>query len=222
MHHKRAKLFADLYQIGAYQMIGQLDTGLSIYQKAMARHNNRDKDYHALYLGGLGLVHWMDADLIALEQTANCLMEVIKEDSLPAAASFGLHYLGMIQYHRNELQNAEEIMTQSFEIHYACSPMNFAHKAFALALTYQAQGKSDQAREVGRSVVNDAIETNNADVLKISRAFEAELAFRQGHLTMASQWLKKYHTKPFVVPFHFYMPQLTAVKILLAQNTTGS
>jgi hypothetical protein len=64
------------------------------------------------------------------------------------------------------------------------------------------------------------IETNNTDMLKVARAFEAELALRQGDLTMASRWLKEFHGKPFRPPFRFYMPQLTAVKIWLAQNTT--
>ena len=81
--------------------------------------------------------------------------------------------------------------------------MNFEHSAYVLALTYQARGKPNQAREVGRSVVNDAIETNNAIMLKVARAFEVELALRQGHLTMASQWLEKYNPKPFVPPFRF-------------------
>ena len=184
-------------------MTGNLETGLSIYQKAMARHIHRDKDYHALYLGSLGLVYWVDASLIALRQTAESLLDVVKEKSLPAAVSFGFYYLGIVQYHRNELGGAEEMLTQSAEIHYAYSPMNFAHSAYALALTYQARGKPNQAREVGRSVVNDAIETNNADMLKVARAFEVELALRQGHLTMASQWLEKYNPKPFVPPFRF-------------------
>jgi len=30
-HHKRARLFADIYQLAAYQMTGKLETGLSIY-----------------------------------------------------------------------------------------------------------------------------------------------------------------------------------------------
>ncbi len=222
LKHRRVRLFAELYQLGAYQMIGKLETGLTIYNKAMAPYINRDKEYHALYLGCLGLPYWVDADLNALKQTADCLMDVITDDSLPAAVSFGLYFLGIIHYHRNELQNAEEILTQSSKIHYAYSPMNFAHSAFALALTYQAQGKPDQALEIGRSIVHDAIESNNADILRISRAFEAELALRQGHLTAAFQWLEKYQAKPFVPPFRFYMPQLTAVKILLAQNTSDS
>jgi LuxR family maltose regulon positive regulatory protein len=48
------------------------------------------------------------------------------------------------------------------------------------------------------------------------------LALRQGRLSVASQWLKRFRAKPVLLPDRFYMPQLTAVKILLAQNTTDS
>ena len=44
----------------------------------------------------------------------------------------------------------------------------------------------------------------------------------EGHLTLASQWVQNYHTTPFVPVFRFYMPQLTAVKVVLAQHTTES
>jgi hypothetical protein len=130
--------------------------------------------------------------------------------------------MGIIHYHRNELQHAEEKLAEVVKAYYGASPINFAHSAFALALTYQAQGKPDQASEISRSVVTDSIETNNADMLKVGRAFEAELALRQARFTMVSRWVEKYQAKPFLPTFRFYMPQLTAVKILLAQDTNDS
>jgi LuxR family maltose regulon positive regulatory protein len=113
--------------------------------------------------------------------------------------------MGIIHYHRNELQHAEEKLAEVVKAHYIASPINFAHAAFALALTYQAQGKSDQAREISRSVVVDSIQTNNEDMLRVAGAFEAELVLRQGRLADASRWAP-----------------LTAVKILMAQATTDS
>ena len=221
-HHKRARLFADIFQLGGYHMIGNFKGGLTVYQKAMERHINRDKNYHAMYLANLSLGYWMEADLPALQQTADSLLDVVKEHPLPAAVAWGFYLLGIVHFHRNELQDAEEKLSQVVTAFNAVSPMNFAHSAFALALTYQAQGKPDQAKEVSNSVVHDSIETNNADMLQIAKAFEAELALRQGRLTSASRWLEKYHAKPFFPVFRFYMPQLTAVKILLTQNTTDS
>jgi len=221
-HHKRARLFADIYQLGAYQMTGNLETGLSIYQKSMKRYAERDQIYHALYLGNLGLVYWMDANLVALQQTAECLLDIVKEHPQHAVVSYGLYLLGVTLYHRNELYNAEEKLAEVVKTYYTASPMNFAHSAFALALTYQAQGKPGQASEIGNSVVLNALETNNEDMLGIARAFEADLATRQGRLDVAVKWAKGYQAKPFRPTYRFYMPQVTLIRVLLAQGTTDS
>ena len=54
--------------------------------------------------------------------------------------------------------------------------LNFAHSTFALALVYQARGRTDAANQIGESVVSYGLDTNNPAVLKIARAFQAELA----------------------------------------------
>ena len=221
-HHKRARLFADIFQLGAYQMTGNLETGLSIYQKSMRRYAEREQIYHASYLGNLGLVYWMDANLVALQQTAESLLDVLKEHPLFASVAYGLYFLGIVHYHRNELQHAEEKLTKVVKTYYKASPMNFAPSAFALALTYQAQGKPGRAREIGNSVLANSLESNNEDMLQVARAFEAELALRRGRLAVAFQWSKGYQAKPFRPTYRFYMPQVTLIRILLTQGTTDS
>jgi LuxR family maltose regulon positive regulatory protein len=100
--------------------------------------------------------------------------------------------------------------------------VNYAHSAFALALTFQAQKKLAKTREISEELIAHAVDNNNADMLQVARAFAAELALRQGRLAEASRWVEKYHAKPFLPTYRFYMPQLAAVKILLAQDTTDS
>ena len=67
-----------------------------------------------------------------------------------------------------------------------------------------------------------AVDTGNQVVLGTTQAFEAELALRQGRLSEASNWAERFQPKSFLPPFAFYTPQLTLVKILLAQDTTDS
>ena len=43
--------------------------------------------------------------------------------------------------------------------------------------TAKRRRKAGQAKEISKSVVVDSIETNNADMLQVARAFEAEPAF---------------------------------------------
>jgi len=222
LEHKRARLFADIFHLGACQMLGQLETGLSLYQEVMGGIVEHDKSYHAVYLGNLGLVYWMDANLVDLRRTAECVLDLCKEDPLPEAVPSAGYSMGIVQYHRNELKSAEEFLIEVVRNNYASSPMQFAHSSFALALTYQAQGRPDRARAISREVVANSIETNNLTMLQISQAFEAELALRQGRLAVALLWAEKYKAKPFLQPYRFYMPQLTLAKILLAQDTTVS
>jgi LuxR family maltose regulon positive regulatory protein len=71
-------------------------------------------------------------------------------------------------------------------------------------------------------VVSYGLDTCHPDVLKIARAFQAELALRQGRLAEASHWAEQFVAKPFVQMYRFYVPQLTLAKVLLAQDTTES
>jgi LuxR family maltose regulon positive regulatory protein len=222
LHHKRARLFADIFQLGAYQMVGNLETGMSLYKEAMDRYIGRDRNYHAMYMANLNLIYWMDADLTAVQQTSEGLLNLVKGKQQPAITAYALYFTGIVHYHRNELRNAVEKLAEVVKAYHAHSPMNFAHSAFALALAYQARGHPDRAREISKSVVMSTVETNNADMQSVARAFEAELALRQGRLTAASRWAKKYQAKPFRPVYRFYMPQLTLVKTMLAEGTTPS
>jgi ATP/maltotriose-dependent transcriptional regulator MalT len=56
----------------------------------------------------------------------------------------------------------------------------------------------------------------------LARAFQAELALRQGRLAEASAWAEQFVAQPFVPMYRFYVPQLTMARVLLAQGTTSS
>ena len=145
-----------------------------------------------------------------------------KGHQLPETISYGLYFLGVAHYHQNELQIAEEKLTAVIKDFYPHNTVNFAHSTFVLALIYQARGQPDKAGEINGALMDFAIDTNNTFIQNLARAFGAELALRQERLSVASQWLKRFSANPFLPPYRFYMPQMTAVKILLAQDTTDS
>ena len=93
---------------------------------------------------------------------------------------------------------------------------NFIHSAFALALLHQARGRQDTANELGESVVYYALQTNHPLMLKFARAFQAELALRQGRFAEVSRWQEQFVTGPLAPMYRFYVPQLTLTKVLLA------
>jgi len=130
----------------------------------------------------------MEADLSSMLQTAAHSLKTAEVYQAHQAIAHGLYFLGIALYHRNELQAAEEKLVVVVEEPFAQHALNFAHSAFALALVYQARGRTDEANQVGESVISYGLDTNNPAVLQIARAFQAELALRQGRLAKASHW----------------------------------
>jgi LuxR family maltose regulon positive regulatory protein len=220
--HRWARVFAFIIQAGAHQMLGDREKALSTIKEAM-----RDPDLgggisQGYFQANPCFIYWMEADLTAMLQTAARSLRVAEECRVHQAIAHGLHFIGIAHYHRNELQAAEAKLVVVVKDRYSQHAWNFAHSAFALALIYQARGRTDEANQVGESVVSYALDTNNPVVLRVARAFQAELALRQGRLAEASHWASQFVAKPFVTMYRFYVPQLTLVRVLLAQDTMES
>jgi LuxR family maltose regulon positive regulatory protein len=220
--HRWARIFAFICRAAAHQILGEREKALATIEEAM-----RDPDLD----GGMSqgyfqanpcFIYWMEADLPSMLQTAAHSLMIAEDYQAHQAIAHGLYFMGIALYHRNELQAAEEKLVVAVEDPYAQHALNFAHSAFALALVYQARGRTDEANQIAESVISYGLETKNPAVLQIARAFQAELALRQGNLAEASHWAGNFIAKPFAAMYRFYVPQLTLVKVLLAQDTADS
>jgi LuxR family maltose regulon positive regulatory protein len=105
---------------------------------------------------------------------------------------------------------------------YIVNAHNFAFSAFALALTRQAAGRPEEAREDVEKVVRHATATGNSSLLLTAKAFQAELALRQGRTSGVAHWAGTFNPEPFSVAYRFYLPQMTLAKWHLANATEGS
>ena len=203
-------------------MIGEFETGLSLYHKEVQENPNLSSGDQAMYLANLCVTYWIDADLISMLQISENTLKIAMDHRISEAIAFSLYFNGIACYHQNNLQSAEEKLARLVKDFYMHLQFIHTHGSFCLSLIYQAQGQPDKARERNRKMMEYAIDTGNQIMLQTTQAFEAELALRQGRLAEASNWVKRYNPEPFLPPFAFYMPQLTLAKILLAQDTTNS
>jgi LuxR family maltose regulon positive regulatory protein len=222
MHHKRARVSAYLFLAAAYQMTGDLETGLSIYTNEIQKSIDQGSDYYAPYIEKLCYLYWMNADLVAIRQTTERSFEIAMKLGLPESVAFAIYFLGTISYHQNKLKIAEERLTQLVNDYYFINVVMATHGSVALAMVYLARGEFDQAEQYYKKALNYAIDINNQEAIRIIQAFEAEYALRRGHIAKASQWAKRFMSKPFTPPYLFYFPQLTLVRILMAQDTSDS
>jgi LuxR family maltose regulon positive regulatory protein len=206
----------------AYQMDGdyaEATTRLTHELEDEARHGTT---LHARLLISLALCQWCEGDLTGVLRTARRLRVLGDDFDLAQTRFFADYFRGISHYHRNELDSAEQALSAVVEGAYAVDRNNFAHSAFALAMTHLAQGRDQDAERVSEAVVARATESHNALLVRHAHAFVAELALRLGHTAEAEQWAVTFDPDPILPGLRFYVPQLTLAKVLAAQDTPAS
>jgi LuxR family maltose regulon positive regulatory protein len=214
--------FATIMLAMSYQMVGDTNSAYSVVFDALKEHEGHRTTYHTRLLITLGFIYWVQADLYRLQQTAEQQLRLGYELELPESIGIARYSLGVTHYCRNQLDAAEQNLAAVVNSTNIGNVFNFAHSTFALALTYQAQGRPSKARAVTERVVSHSLDTGNEPLLQIARAFQAELALRQGNLAEASPWAEAFDPEPFRAAHRFYVPQLTLARVFLAMDTTES
>ncbi|MFC1824400.1 LuxR C-terminal-related transcriptional regulator [Thermodesulfobacteriota bacterium] len=221
-NHRWAQIFSCIIQAGAHQMLGDREKALSTIEEAMRDPDLRSGISQGYFQANPCFIYWIDADLTSLQQTAAQSLKLDENSRVFPAIAHGLYFMGIAHYERNDLLAAEDNLVAVMKDPYSQHTLNFAHSAFALALVHQALGREDEANQVGGAVVSFALDMKNPDVLHVARAFQAELALRQRRLGEASYWAERFVAETFAPTYRFYVPQLTKVKVLLAQDTRSS
>ncbi len=209
-----------LFLSGGYQMSGDLAQAYAVL------YDSGEPDQGRLFqmrlLGSACLIHWVAADLSGMARAARQVLDWNDNHDRPEAVTWSHYYLGLFHYQHNDLVAAEKYLIPIVLRPYLSHAMCFLNSAALLALIYQAQGQPDKAREIVEVMLSVALETHGANTLFAARAFQAELALRQGRLAEASQWATQYEV-PLSSPLpYFYTPPVTLARILLAQDTPAS
>lgn len=212
--------YARLFLSAGEQIAGDLNQAYAtLYEPD---EPDQGSGYQDLLLGAAGIVHWIAADLSGMAQAARRV--VANSDLLDRAEMvvFARHHVGLYHYQRNELAAAEEYLLPLVLRPYLSHALCFLNSAVLLARIRQRQGRPEEAREIVDVMLSFALETRSEVLLSGARAFQAELALRQGRLAEANQWAAQSGSfKPVPLPFA-YVPPLTLALILVAQNTPAS
>ena len=99
---------------------------------------------------------------------------------------------------------------------------NSAAGSFLLALTYLGLDKAVEAEDIAERLLAALLKKGHPLLLGFARALKAELALCRGRLSEAESWLQHQQLPPLFPLTRAYLPHLTAVKTLLAQNTGDS
>jgi LuxR family maltose regulon positive regulatory protein len=220
--HHWPRIHTLLLKASAHQMLGDIEKAHAAIETQLRHIRMSSGVSKSHFQANQCYIHWMQADLTGVLQAAEGALKTAKDFQEHQASYQALYFKGIAHFVRNELQVAEDMLVSVIKEPYAQHALNFAHSAFALALIHQALGRADEANEIGETVVSFGVHTSHPGVIKLARAFHAELALRQGRLAEASLWAEQFVAKPFTLMYRVYIPQLTLVKVMMAQDTGAS
>ncbi len=167
--------------------------------------------------------HWISADLHSAAQAARKSIEICPETDYQSILGYGKYNLARVYYQQNKLAEAEELFASIVAKPYHNFGECYTSSACGLVMTLQAQGNAAKARQVTDVTIAFLLETGNTTQLPFALALQAELDLMQERLPSARKWAEKLNKMPPMVPMAgFIAPNLTLIKVWLAENTPAS
>ena len=207
----------------ALQMQGDLNGAFAALFEGLHECKYHTDTFPANIFIALSLIQWMEADPLALIQTAEYLLKLGRERNLPESVMWANYFLGYAYYETNNLEAAETHFSSVVKQGYIANNFPYSQSIFGLAATYYARESTDRAYSVIDSAKILAYELNNTQMLVETQAFEARLMMLQGNKFEAQRWTSR-NNQPWrlpPLPTLFPIP-ITLVLTLLEQETPAS
>jgi LuxR family maltose regulon positive regulatory protein len=205
-----------------HQMRGDLTGAYDVLYEAIKQSGPGQTTYQSRLYLALSLLHWIAADLNGMHTAAGRVLVLNQDTKLPESVGIAHHLVGIFYYLQNDLAEADKNLGAVVNTFYESNLLNFAHSAFAMALSCEAQGKPEEAQALAEVAINKALDSKSSEFMHLAEAFQAELFLRQGQVAKAQTWAVNYNPRPFDPGYRFYVPQMTYVKALLAGKTSES
>ena len=183
-----ARATAWLHLAVGHQMRGQLELATTVLALGQQEDKEISESAYVRIAGASVFIHWTNADLARLLQTAQQMVAVSQAGNLHESHGWGHCFLATATYQRNELADAELHANVVLEQRYGCDPLPVVHSAFVLAAIHQARGSPEEVRLVLEHVNDYLVETRSVALLPLVQTFGAELAARQGDIDTAGRW----------------------------------
>jgi len=206
----------------AYQAIGDLAKALEVVDEACADLSSGREYLQVRSMLYLCLIHVMTGSLDALARSAERAIELEKGYGLASSMGAARYFLGVSHYLRNELPEAERELLGVLDHRHSARTFIAVNSAAALACVYLANGRTTEASRAVESAITQTAERDDLVANGTCRAFAADLAIRQGLVSEARRLSRGAEFEPFPPIYFFYIPQLTPVKLLLAEKTPES
>lgn len=161
---------------------------------------------------------WLEGDLTDLERHATQLLAIGERYEMPDTVASAHYFLGIAEYERNQLDEAEGHLREVIELRFATQSINAVHSYIALALVALARGQRAKADEVAQSMMKYVLETHSAFLLPVAEAFMAQLDLRLGRQASALRWAQRADPEVSRHRYMFFTLGSTIVEVFLSNE----
>jgi LuxR family maltose regulon positive regulatory protein len=164
-------------------------------------------------------LHVYAGDLPGLRRAANEVLRISGGADGAMSRNWARHHVGVLSYGCNDLTTAEAVLSRVVAERHHAGAHCAVQSAFALALTYQAQGRPQLARETADLAGRHALDRGCRSLLSVVAAFQARLALQQGRVAEAVE-----RVSDAVIPAEFgfapffFNPHVAVIRIWLASD----
>jgi LuxR family transcriptional regulator, maltose regulon positive regulatory protein len=211
-----------MYLCGAYQANDDLPGAYALHDDHLAAASTQGPICLRSFWLARAPVQAIAGDLPALADNINRVLALVRDLPWDPHKIGTYYYLATIHYYRNNLAAAEQALAEVLSRRYHAAPHIFVQSAFLMATTYQAQQRAADANTLAALALAHCNETGQAQLAALVRAFEAELALRQGRPDDARFLALEMADTPLLPTPLFYSPYMTLVRLYLCQNTAAS
>ncbi len=202
----------------AHQVMGDLARALEVIGETVADLSPGRELLQVRLMLYLCLIHMMDGSPDDVAKTARRCIDRQERLGLTSLMGAARYFLGVSHYLRNDLPEAERELAGMLEHRYSTRTFMLVSGAVALACVYLAHGRTAEASRVVELVLTQMTERGDSLGAGTCRAFEVDLMIRQGRIAEARRLSRVAEFEPFPPIYFFYVPQLTPVKLLLAEK----
>jgi LuxR family maltose regulon positive regulatory protein len=177
-------------------------------------------DIYALFvLQSLCFIYFNTGRLGQTRQIAQVLVQGATRSGIGLMKSWGEWFLGLVDFHQNELESAEEYFSRIFNNRYIAQVSPLRDAIAGLALIHQIHGVSSEGSRLVETISQFDLEQRGSEDNR-TRSLRARLLLMQGDLEGAGQWADFFSDPP---PDQALLwleePQMTRVRVLLTRGT---
>jgi LuxR family transcriptional regulator, maltose regulon positive regulatory protein len=180
--------------------------------------SDKSNTFGLFLLESLSLIYLNTGRLERARQTGQLQVQGAIRSMLPLMQYWGVWFLGMVDYHQNQLESAAQHFTQIFEHRYVAQISPYRDAVAGLALLHQMHGESAEAWKMVESISQFDLEQSGSEDQR-THSLRARLMLMQGDLEGAGKWVDAFtDPPPDMALLWLEEPQITRARILLARG----